>query len=317
MRIVILDGHALNPGDLSWNELQALGDCTIYPRTSPELTVERAQGAEIVFTNKVQLGRAEFATLPALRYVGVLATGYNIVDVEAARERGIIVTNTPAYGTPAVAQMTFALLLELAQHVGHHAQTVRDGRWTRSPDFCYWDSPLIELAGLTLGLVGFGRIGQAVAAIAQAFGMQVVAYDSQPPAAFPAGVRLVEHDTLFAQSDVVSLHCPLTAHNRGLVNATRLRQMKPTAFLINTARGALVCDADLADALNAGRLAGAALDVLSVEPPPVDNPLLAARNCLVTPHIAWATLAARARLLHIAVDNLRAYLAGQPQNVVG
>jgi glycerate dehydrogenase len=317
MRIVVLDGFTLNPGDLSWAALQALGDCAVHERTAPEQTVERARDAEILFTNKVVLGRAEFAHLPRLRYVGVLATGYNVVDVAAARERGIVVTHIPAYGTRSVAQMTFALLLELTQHVGHHAQTVREGRWTRSRDFCYWDAPLVELDGLTLGLVGFGRIGQAVAQCALAFGMKVLAHDpAAPPPHPPPGVTWADLETVFRESDVVSLHCPLTAGNRGLVNAARLALMKPTAFLLNTARGPLVDEAALAAALNAGRLAGAGLDVLAVEPPRPDNPLLTARNCLITPHLAWATRAARERLLQVAVANLAAFLAGRPANVV-
>ena len=316
MRIIVLDGYTLNPGDLCWAALEALGECTVHDRTLPELTVERARNAEIVFTNKVVLGRAEFAQLPRLRYVGVLATGYNVVDVAAARERGIVVTNVPAYSTRSVAQMTFALLLELTQHVGHHAQTVRQGRWAQSKDFCYWDFPLVELEGLTLGLVGFGRIGRAVAEVALAFGMKVLAHTrSGKPSPIP-GVEVVALDTLFRDSDVVSLHCPLTADNKGLVNAARLALMKPTAFLLNTARGPLIDEPALAAALNAGRIAGAGLDVLAVEPPRADNPLLTAKNCLITPHIAWATAAARRRLLDIAVNNLRAFLAGTPVNAV-
>lgn len=316
MRIVVLDGHTLNPGDLSWDGLQALGECVVYDRTPPAQVVVRAQAAEIVFTNKTVLDAATIEALPKLRYIGVLATGYNVVDVRAARERNVVVTNIPTYGTRSVAQHVFALLLELTQHVGHHAHTVRDGRWAANPDWCYWDFPLIELEGLTMGVVGFGRIGQAVATLASAFGMKVLAYDLQPPPALPPGVRLTDLDAVFTQSDVVSLHCPLTAENQGLVNARRLETMKPSAFLINTSRGPLVNEADLAAALNAGRIAGAGLDVLAVEPPRAGNPLLTARNCLVTPHIAWATHSARARLMHIAVENLRAFLAGQPVNVV-
>ena len=316
MSIVVLDGYTLNPGDLSWSALETLGTCTVHDRTPPESVVERAREAEILFTNKVVLGRAELAQLPRLRYIGVLATGYNVVDVAAARERGIVVTNIPTYGTRSVAQMTFALLLELTQHVGHHAQTVRDGRWTQSKDFCYWDPPLVELAGLTLGLVGFGRIGRAVAEVALAFGMKVRAHDAFAPAGPVTGVTMVDMETLFRQSDVVSLHCPLTADNKGLVNSARLNLMKSSAFLINTSRGPLVNEADLAAALNACRIAGAGLDVLAVEPPRPDNPLLTAKNCLITPHIAWATAAARRRLMDIAVGNLRAFLAGAPVNQV-
>jgi len=316
MNLVILDAYTTNPGDLGWDELRALADCEIYDRTPPDQVLARARDAELVLTNKALVDRAAIAALPKLRYIGVLATGYNIVDVQAARERGIPVCNVPEYGTPNVAQATFALLLELTNRVGHHAQTVRDGRWCDSPDFCYWDFPQVELAGLTMGIVGLGRIGQAVAKIAAAFGMEVLAFDRFPPATVPGGVHLVDLDTLFRHSDAVTLHCPLTADNRELIDAARLALMKPTAYLVNTARGGLVNDADLAQALNEGRLAGAGLDVLSVEPPLRDNPLLTAKNCLVTPHIAWATRAARSRLIRTTVDNVRAFLAGQPSNVV-
>ncbi|MEI6972032.1 MAG: D-2-hydroxyacid dehydrogenase [bacterium] len=316
MNIVVLDGHTVNPGDLAWSGLEALGNCRVFPRTEPALAVERAQEAEIVLTNKVVIGRQEMSRLPRLRYIGVLATGYNVVDVEAAAEHGIVVTNVPAYSTRSVAQMTFALILELTQHVGHHAQTVRDGRWARSADFCYWDFPLVELDGMTLGLVGFGRIGQAVAAIALACGMRVLTHTRTGGLSPVAGVEPVDLDTLFRVSDVVSLHCPLTGENRGMVNAARLSLMKPTAILINTARGPLVNEEDLAAALNAERLAGAGLDVLSAEPPATGNPLLTARNCFITPHMAWATRAARSRLLAAAVGNIAAFLAGTPRNRV-
>ncbi len=316
MQIIVLDGYTLNPGDLSWDGLQALGECAIYDRTPPEQVSARMQKAEIVFTNKVVISRQTIEGQPDLRYIGVMATGYNIVDLEAARERRIVVTNVPDYGTPAVAQMVFALLLELTHHIGHHAQTVRDGRWTASPDFCYWDFPLVELKGRTLGIVGFGRIGRSVARIAQAFGMRVIAAEPQGISADPPGVAAVDLDTLFQTSDVISLHCPLTPETQGLVNARRLGQMKKSAFLVNTSRGPVVNENDLADALNAGQIAGAALDVLSVEPPPPGNPLVRARNCLVTPHIAWATYEARQRMMQILVRNLKAFLDGQPQNVV-
>ena len=315
MRIVVLDGYTLNPGDLSWSALEALGSCTIHDRTPPELIVERARDADIVFTNKIVLGRAEFARLPRLRYVGVLATGYNVVDVAAAREHGIVVTNIPAYGTMSVAQLVFAHLLNLTHHVAQHGDSVRRGDWTRSPDFSYSLSPLVELDGLTLGLVGFGRIGQAVGRMAQAFGMRVIVHTRAPRHLDPP-VEAVTLDELFRRSDVVSLHCPLTDATRGLVDGRRLALMKPTAFLINTSRGPLVDETALADALNAGRLAGAGLDVLATEPPRADNPLLTARNCHITPHLAWATKAARERLLATAIDNLRAFLVGQPRNVV-
>ncbi len=316
MHIVVLDGYTLNPGDLSWDGLSALGHCVVHERTAPSDVIERAQDADIVFTNKTVLDGDALRSLPELRYIGVLATGYNVVDVRAAREQNIVVTNVPAYGTHSVAQQVFALLLELTQHAGHHAGTVREGRWSASPDFCYWDYPLIELEGLTMGIVGLGRIGRAVAKLADAFGMRVLAHDLHPPTAQPPAARLVNLDAIFAESDVVSLHCPLTDENRGFVNARRLATMKPSAFLINTSRGLLVNEADLAAALNAGRIAGAGLDVLAVEPPPADNPLLTAKNCCITPHIAWATRAARERLMHVAVENLRAFLDGWSVNVV-
>ena len=315
-RIVVLDGHTLNPGDLNWDALRALGDCEIYDRTPPTEIAARAAHAEMILTNKAPLSRETLALLPKLRYIGVTATGHNIVDAAAARERGVAVTNVPAYGTRSVAQMTFALLLELAHHAGDHAAGVRAGRWTRAADWCYWDHPLIELEGLTLGIVGYGRIGQAVAQLAAAFGMKVIVSVSGRKRELPPAVAVVEPDYLFSHSDVVSLHCPLTPETKHLINADRLARMKPTAFLINTSRGPLVDEAALADALNRGQLAGAALDVLAAEPPPADHPLLSAKNCLITPHLAWATRAARARLMQTAVDNVRAFLEGRPRNVV-
>jgi glycerate dehydrogenase len=316
MRIVVLDGHTLNPGDLSWGPLEALGQVTLYDRTRPEEIVLRAQGAEVILTNKTPLDRTTLQHLPGLRYVGVLATGYNVVDAKAARELGVVVTNVPNYGTRSVAQQVFALLLELTQRTGAHAAAVRTGRWSACPDFCFWDHPLVELDGLTLGVVGFGRIGQATATLAAAFGMTVLATTRQGAADPAPGVRGVDLDTLLAESDVVSLHCPLTPATTGLINAARLARMKPSAYLINTSRGPLIEEADLADALNADRLAGAGLDVLSLEPPHPDNPLLTAKNCLITPHIAWATLAARSRLLDVATNNVAAFVRGQPVNVV-
>ena len=316
MKIVVLDGFTLNPGDLDWAGLRALGDCEIHDRTAPDGIVPRAADAEIILTNKTVLNRATLAALPKLKYIGVLATGINVVDAVAARERGIPVTNVPDYGTRSVAQLTFALLLELAHHAGHHAQTVREGRWSRCADFCYWDFPLLELDGLTMGLVGFGRIGRAVSQLAAAFGMKVLVHSRCAPENLPPGVRFVGLEELFRSSDVVSLHCPLTPETKQLVNVERLAWMKPTAFLINTSRGPLVDEAALADALNAGKISGAALDVLSVEPPPASNPLLTAKNCLITPHLAWATRAARSRLMRIAVANVAAFLAGTPENVV-
>jgi glycerate dehydrogenase len=314
VKIVVLDGYTLNPGDLSWAALEALGTCSIHERTPPEQLLDRAQAAEIILTNKTPLPGAVIGRLPNLRAIGMLATGYNVVDVVAARARGIPVMNVPAYGTRSVAQMTFALLLELVQQVGHHARTVREGRWAGCRDFCYWDLPLIELEGLTMGLIGYGRIGRATADAARAFGMRVQACD--PTADTEEYPELTDLETLLRTSDVVSLHCPLTAENTGLINAERLAWMKPTAYLINTARGPLIDEPALAEALVNGRLAGAGLDVLCVEPPRPDNPLLAAPNCLVTPHIAWATRAARERLMATVVDNVRSFLAGTPRNVV-
>jgi glycerate dehydrogenase len=293
-----------------------LGKCVIYPRTPASEIVPRLAGAGIAITNKVPLSADTIRALPDLRYIGVTATGYNIVDAPAARERGIPVTNVPTYGTRSVAQHTFALLLELCHRAGHHARMVAEGSWSRSPDWCFWDFPQIELDGLTLGLVGFGRIGRAVAELGQAFGMRIVAQTRTPPAAAPREVRFVGLDELFAASDVVSLHCPLTPETRHLVNTERLERMKPTAFLLNTSRGPLIDEVALAAALSKGRIAGAGLDVLSAEPPPADNPLLHAPNCLITPHNAWATKAARGRLMKVTVDNVRAFLGGTPTNVV-
>jgi glycerate dehydrogenase len=315
MNICILDGFTLNPGDLSWDKFKSLGACRIYDRTPPAQVLERAAGAAIVLTNKTVLTRDHIRQLPELRYIGVLATGTNVVDLVAARERNTPVANVPAYGTKSVAQATFALLLELAHHAGHHAQTVRDGKWTNNAEWCYWDFPLVELDGLTMGIVGFGRIGSAVAELAHAFGMEVLAHTASARSG-PPFVRFTDLESLFRESDVVSLHCPLTPQTKGLVNATRLALMKPSAFLLNSSRGALVDEPALADALNTGKIAGAGLDVLSVEPPPATNPLLHASNCIITPHNAWGTRAARARLLGIAAENVRAFLAGTPRNVV-
>lgn len=312
MKIVVLDGYTLNPGDLSWDDLRAIAPCEIHDRTPTDQTLARAAEAEIVLTNKTPLSADTIAKLPKLRYIGVLATGYNVVDIAAARARGIPVANVPTYGTRSVAQHVFALILEFTTGVGHHARTVREGRWSRSADFCYWDQPLVELEGLTLGVVGYGRIGRAVAAVGAVLGMRVLAHD----VADTPGAEKTTLEELLRRSDVVSLHCPLTVETQGLINAARLKLMKPTALLVNTARGPLVVERDLASALNEGRLGGAALDVLSVEPPPADHPLFTARNCLITPHIAWATRAARTRLLQVAVENIRGYQRGQPQNVV-
>lgn len=317
MRIVILDGYTLNPGDLSWNELESLGQLTVYDRTPEQLILERAREAEILFTNKTPLSGATIDELPALRYIGVLATGYNVVDTQAAKRRGVPVTNVPSYGTESVAQMVFAHILELTRNVRHHSDSVREGRWAAAEDFCFWDTPQMELTGKTMGIVGFGRIGRAVGRVAVAMGMTVVAHDAQPGAApeWP-GFRWLGLEDLLRESDVVSLNCPLFPETRGMMDARALALMKPTAVLINAARGPLVVDRDLADALNAGRIAGAGLDVLSEEPPSPDNPLLTAKNCRITPHIAWATREARSRLMHTAVGNLQAFLDGASQNVV-
>lgn len=315
MKIVVLDGCTLNPGDLCWSALQALGPCTIHDRTAPGQVVARCADAEIVITNKALLPREVIAALPKLRFIGVTATGFNVVDVVAARERGIPVSNVPLYGTRAVAQFTIALLLELCHHVGAHADTVRAGDWAKSSDWCYARYPLVELDGLTFGVVGWGRIGQATADIARAMGMKIIAA-SRSPKPPEDGVEFVDTDTLFRRADVVSLHCPLTPETKGLVNAGRLALMKPAAFLLNTSRGPLLDDAAVAAALNSGRLAGAGLDVLSTEPPKADNPLLTAKNCLITPHQAWAAKAARARLMEATVENVKSFLAGGPQNVV-
>jgi len=312
MNIVVLDGYVLNPGDLSWAALRELGECEVHERTAVDQIVERAADAEIVLTNKCPLSAETIAQLPNLKYIGVMATGYNVVDVAAARERNIPVCNVPIYGTKSVAQHVFALILEHAQNVGAHAAAVNEGRWSKNIDWCFWDHPLSELDGKTLGIVGYGRIGQAVADLGRAFGMKVIVASRTAK----QGVEQVSIDELFQRSDVVSLHCPQTPETEGLVNAQRIELMKPSALLVNTSRGPLVVEEDLAAALNAGRIGGAALDVLSSEPPSPDNPLLSAKNCLVTPHIAWATQAARTRLLGTVVENVRAFAAGNPQNVV-
>ena len=312
MKIVILDGLTTNPGDLSWEPLERLGSLAVFDRTPPAEVATRAAEADAILTNKAVVGREQIEALPRLKYVGVLATGYNIVDVAAARDRGIPVTNVPEYSTPNVVQATWALLLELTNRVGHHDRTVHEGRWAAGPDFCYWDGELVELAGLTLGVVGYGRIGKGVADVARAMGMRVLYHRRQ----IGGDPECVDLDTLFRESDVVSLHCPLTPETKGLVDARRLGLMKPTAYLVNTARGPLVDEAALAAALDGGRIAGAAVDVLSVEPPPASNPLLTAKNCVITPHVAWATRDARRRLIDVAAANLAAFVAGRPQNVV-
>lgn len=308
MKIVVLDGYGLNPGDLSWEGMEALGELTVYDRTSPSELLARSEGAEALITNKTLITAEDMASLPQLKYIGVLATGYNVVDIEAAKARGIVVTNIPAYSTASVAQMVFAHILNITQRVGYYAEENGKGRWTNNADFCYWDTNLVELDGKKMGIVGFGNIGQATARIAQAFGMEVCVYTSKPLFALPTGVKKMELDELFAECDVVSLHCPLTPDTKEMVNAGRLNIMKPSAILINTGRGPLVNEQDLANALNEGRIAAAGLDVLSIEPSVKDNPLLSAKNCFITPHIAWATKEARTRLMDIAVNNLKSYL---------
>ena len=316
LKLVILDAYATNPGDLSWSPIEALADCTLHDRTLPADILERTGDADAVLLNKAVLDARTIEKAPNLKYVGILATGWNTIDLAAARKRGLVVSNVPGYSTASVAQHAFALLLELTNQVGLHSADARAGGWAKNPDYCYCLTPLVELAGRTLGIVGFGQIGQAVARIGQAFGMRVLAHRrdrSSPP---PAGVAYADLDRIFTESDVVTLHCPLSPATAGLVDARRLALMKPTAFLINTSRGPLVVEQDLADALRAGRLAGAAVDVLSTEPPASTNPLLAAPRCLVTPHLAWATAAARQRLIAIAADNLRAFLEGRPVHLV-
>jgi glycerate dehydrogenase len=316
-KIVVLDGYTLNPGDLTWEGFERLAPIEVHDRTEPSKIVERAKDASFVLVNKVPLSAETLAQLPKLRYIGVLATGYNVVDVKAAKERGIPVSNIPTYGTASVAQHVFALLLSLSNRAQAHADATRAGSWTTSKDWCFTLTPLMELSGKTLGVVGFGRIGRNVGEIGHALGMRVIAFDSVQtnPPAFP-GFRFAPLEELLAESDVVSLHCPLFPETQGMINENTLRLMKPTAFLINTSRGPLIVDQAVADALNEGRLAGAGLDVLSVEPPPASNPLLTAKNCLVTPHIAWATKEARARLMQLAVENFAAFLQKAPQNVV-
>lgn len=312
MKIVVLDGYTENPGDLSWGPLQELGELTVYDRTPPEAVLERIGDAEAIYTNKTVLSRELIQAMPSVRFIGVLATGYNVVDVQAARERGIVVCNIPTYGTDAVAQYVFALLLELCHRVAHHAQAVQEGRWTACPDFCFWDYPLIELSGKTMGIVGYGRIGQRTAQIARAFGMQVLAYD-----AFVQAAECVPLDELLERSDVVSLHCPLFPETKHIIRGETIARMKDGSILINTSRGPLVDEAALREALTSGKLYGAAVDVVSTEPVQPDNPLLGLENCLITPHIAWAPRESRQRLMDIAVENLRCFLRGAPQNIVG
>lgn len=312
MNIVVLDGYTLNPGDLSWETLQALGNCVIYDRTQPELIIPRSKEADILIVNKVKLPENILQQLQNIRYIGVLATGYDNVYT---KNPNILVTNVPSYSTASVAQQTFAFILAFTHHISEHSKGVREGRWTQNPDFCYWDTPLIELEGLTLGIVGYGVIGKNVARIAKAFGMNVIVY-TRSPEKLDNNTSSVTKEELLSTSDFISLHCPKTIDTENFITHKEFELMKPSAFILNVSRGGLINEQDLADALNQGKIAGAALDVLSSEPPTKDNPLLSAKNCIITPHIAWATYASRQRLLKIAVDNVKAYLAGKPQNVV-
>lgn len=317
MRIVVLDAHSINPGDLSWQGLSELGECIVYERTKPQEIVPRLQAAEVLITSKNTIGAAVMDALPLLRYIGVMATGYNVIDISMAKARNIVVTNVPAYGTQTVAQGVFALLLELASRVGYHSQTVSEGRWCRSEDWCYWDMPLMELTGLTFGVVGYGNIGKAVAALAHAFGMKLLVHTHTPlKHEKPDYITFCTLEQLLKDSDIVSLHCPLTLETQQMINEKSLSLMKKSAFLINTGRGMLVNEAALAQALNEQKIAGAGLDVLAVEPALESNPLLHARNCIITPHNVWATVAARKRLINIVVENLRAFMEGRPVNVV-
>lgn len=322
MKIVILDGYTLNPGDLSWDELKKYGELTVYDRTTydPEeetKIIERVKDAEIIFINKTPLTAQTLKKLSKLKFICVLATGYNVVDVQAAKKLEIIVTNIPTYGTTAVAQMVFALLLEMCHHVWAHSEEVKKGAWTNNADWCFWNYPLIELAGKTMGIVGYGRIGQAVGTIAQAFGMKVLAYDlMQNKQLENEKLKYVEMDELLTNSDVISLHCPLFESNRGIINKNSIAKMKDGVMILNNSRGPLIVEQDLADALNSGKVAGAAVDVVSTEPIKMDNPLLKAKNCIITPHISWAPKESRQRLMDIAVNNLKQFLDNNPVNVV-
>ena len=319
MKIVVLDGYTENPGDLSWDALAQLGELTVYDRTDPRdeaLIISRMAGAELVFTNKTPITRAAIDACPRLRFIGILATGYNVVDCAYAREKGIPVSNVPAYGTASVSQFSIALLLELCHHIGHHDRAVHEGRWERCADWCFWDYPLIELEGKTMGIIGFGRIGQAEGRVARALGMRVLAYDIHPTDTGRELAEYVDLDTLYARADVISLHCNLTPENTGMICAASIEKMKDGVLIVNNARGQLVNEADLAAALEAGKVAGAALDVVSTEPIRGDNPLLHAKNCILTPHISWAPIESRRRIMDCSVENARAFLKGTPVNVV-
>lgn len=317
MKIVVLDGYTENPGDLSWDELGALGELTVYDRTPEDKIVERISDAEAIYINKVPITKETISACPNLKFIGVLATGYNVVDTEAAKEAGIVVTNIPTYGTDAVAQYTIALLLELCHHIGEHSDSVKRGEWTNNKDWTYWLHPLVELAGKTLGVIGFGRIGQRTAEIAQAFKMNILAHTPNPDQELESDtLKFVDLDDLYANSDVITLHVPLLPSTEGIINKDSISKMKDGVMIINDSRGGLIVEEDLRDALNSGKVAGAAVDVVSTEPIKEDNPLLEANNIIITPHIAWAPKESRQRLMDVAVDNLRAYINGKPQNVV-
>lgn len=316
MKIVVLDGFALNPGDLSWNALMSLGDTTVYDRTNADQLLERAKDADAIILNKVVMNAQTMDALPCLRYIGVLATGVNVVDIAAAKQRGITVTNIPAYGTDSVVQSTFAHILNITNRVGHYTQECREGRWSKNADFCYWNAPLKELSSMTLGIVGLGNIGRGVARIAHSFGMEIFAFTSKNAADLPEGIQKTTFDGLLSCCDILSLHCPLTEKTFGIINRNSIAKMRHGAIIINTARGQLVNEADVADALHSGQLGAYGTDVMCQEPPLADNPLLSAPNAFITPHIAWATAEARQRLMAIAVENLNAFIEGNPQNVV-
>jgi len=316
MKIVVLDGYTENPGDLSWEKLEALGELTVYDRTPVDKVIERIGDAEIVYTNKTPITRETLDACPNIKFISVLATGYNVVDCAAAREKGIPVTNVPTYGTASVAQFAIALLLEVCHHVAHHDRAVHEGRWESNPDWCFWDYPLIELAGKTMGIIGLGRIGQATARIARALGMRVIASDNVKTEAGAEAAEYVELDALLGESDVVVLHCPLFPETQGIINKHTIAKMKDGVIIINNSRGPLVVEQDLADALNSGKVYAAGLDVVSTEPIRGDNPLLTAKNCIITPHISWAPKESRMRIMDAAAENLKAFMAGEPINVV-
>ena len=316
MKIIVLDSYTLNPGDLSWDDLCELGDTKIYDRTDDKQVLKRAQNADILLTNKTPLTSETISQLNNLKYIGMLATGYDVVNTDAASKRSIPVCNVPNYGTNSVAQMAFAHILNLVNRIHHHADTVVDGKWSACPDFCYWDYPMVELEGLTLGILGYGRIGRVLAKFGRTFGMKIITVSCKSALDEAGPLKFVSTKDLFAQSDILSLHCPLAPDTKNIVNADNLALMKKSAFLVNTSRGGLVCDNDLAYALNKGMVSGAGLDVVSIEPILLDNPLLKAKNCFITPHIAWTTKAARKRLMDIAVENVRCFLKNQPQNII-